>query len=73
MVYPTRVRRYCSLTLSCPGSPLGVLLTLAIYISPNNGPIDLLSIEKIILHVLVIHFALYVMLVGPLLMKLQYL
>ncbi len=35
-----------ALTLSCPGSPLGVLLTLAIYISPNNGPIDLLLNEK---------------------------
>jgi hypothetical protein len=32
------------------------VLTLAMNISPNNGPIDLLSSEEMILHVTAIHF-----------------
>ncbi len=32
------------------------ILTLAIYNSPNNGPIDLLPSKKMIVHVLAIHF-----------------
>jgi hypothetical protein len=32
------------------------VLTLAIDISPNNGPIDLILTEEIIVHVLAIHF-----------------
>jgi hypothetical protein len=47
------------------------VLTLAINISPNNGPIDLLLNKKMILHVMVIHFAPYIMSVGQLLTKLQ--
>jgi hypothetical protein len=47
---------FCFLTLSCPGGPLGVLLTLAIYISPNNVPIDLHPNKETIVHVLSIHF-----------------
>jgi hypothetical protein len=35
-----------SLTLSFPGRRLVGVLTLAIYISPNNGRIDLLLIKK---------------------------
>jgi hypothetical protein len=44
------------LTLSCLGGRLGGVLTLAIYISPNNGPIDLLPSAEMIVHVLAIHF-----------------
>jgi hypothetical protein len=33
------------------------ILSLAIHISPNNGPIDLFSSEEMIVYVLAIHFA----------------
>ncbi len=62
-----------NLTLSRLTMHLLCVLTLAINISPNNGPIDLLPLEKMIPHVMAIHFAVYIMSVGPLLMKLQYL
>ncbi len=55
------------------GGHLGGILTLAIHNSPNNGPIDLISDKEMILHVMAVHFATYIMSVGPLLMKVQYL
>ncbi len=36
-----------TLTLSCPGCPLGVLLVLGIHISPNNGPMDIIPSRKL--------------------------
>ncbi len=45
------------ITLSCPMWHLCGILTLAIYISPITDPIDLFSIEEMILHVLAMHFA----------------
>ncbi len=42
------------LTLSCPMWHLCGILTLAIYISPNNGPIDLHLGKEIVLHVMAI-------------------
>ncbi len=44
------------LTLSCPMWRFCGVLTLAVYISPNNGPIDLLLGEEMILHVMAIIF-----------------
>ncbi len=49
------------------------ILTLAIYISPNKGLIDLLLGKKMILHVLAIISSSGSKSIGPLLMKLQYL
>jgi hypothetical protein len=49
------------------------VFTLAINISLNNDPIDLLLIEEMILHKMVIHVALSIISAAPLLMKLQYL
>ncbi len=46
------------LTLSFPMGQLWGILTLAMYISPNNGLIDLLLNEEMIVYVLKIHFAL---------------
>ena len=46
------------LTLSRLGTPLVRLLSLAIHISPNNGPINTVSNAKPISHVLPIHCAL---------------
>ncbi len=51
-------RENYDLALSCPGGHLGGVLTLVIYISPHNGPIDLLPGKKIIVYVLAIHFTL---------------
>ena len=45
-------------TLSHLGTPLVRLLSLAIHISPNNGPINIVSNAKPISHVLPIHCAL---------------
>ncbi len=45
------------LTLSCPGCSLGVLLVLGIHISPNNGPMDMISKGNLICYVPPIHFA----------------
>jgi hypothetical protein len=42
------------LTLSCPMWRLCGILTLAIYISPKNGPIDLLLGKEMVLHVMAI-------------------
>jgi hypothetical protein len=38
----------CTLTISCPGCPLGVPLVLGIHISPNNGPMDMILSGKLI-------------------------
>jgi hypothetical protein len=61
------------LTLSRLTMRLLCVLTLAIDISPNNGPIGLIPSEEMIIHVWAIHFALKIVLIRPLLMKLQYL
>jgi hypothetical protein len=45
------------LTIFFPMGRLWGILTLAMYISPNNGLIDLLIIEEMFFHVLAIHFA----------------
>jgi hypothetical protein len=42
------------------------VLTLAIYISPNNGPIDLLLGEEMILHVMAIISLIGSKKIGPL-------
>jgi hypothetical protein len=62
-----------SLTLSCPMWRLCGVLTLVIYIYPNNGPIDLLLDKKMVLHVMAIISSHGSKSIGPLLMKLQYL
>jgi hypothetical protein len=49
---------------------LSVVLTLAIKISTNNGPIDLLLCDEIILHVMSIISSFGSKSIGPLLMKL---
>jgi hypothetical protein len=48
------------------------ILSLAIYISPNNGPIDLLLGKEMVLHVMAIISSFGSKSIGPLLMKLQY-
>ncbi len=60
------------LTLSSPMWRLCGVLTLAIYISPNNGPIDLLLVKEMVLRVMAIISSLGSKSIGPLLMKLQY-
>jgi hypothetical protein len=47
------------LTLSCPGCHVGVILVLGIHISPNNGPIEMILIEKLIYYVPLIHFCMF--------------
>jgi hypothetical protein len=66
---------FCNMafTLSCPLWHLCGILTLAIYISPNNGPLDLLLGKKMILHVMAIISLLGSKSIRKLLMKLQYL
>jgi len=51
------MQRSASLTLSCLGPRLDRVLSLAIHISPTNGPIDMVSVAKLIYYVLPIHFA----------------
>jgi hypothetical protein len=46
-------------------------LSLAIHISPNNGPIKMILVAKLIYYVLPIHFACSIMSIGPLGAKLQ--
>jgi hypothetical protein len=50
-----------ALTLSFPGGPLGGHLAVAIHISPNNGPIEMIPSEKLIYFVPPIHFACSIM------------
>jgi hypothetical protein len=48
--------RHCkALTLSFPGGPLGGHLAVAIHISPNNGPIEMIPSKKLVVDVLAIH------------------
>ncbi len=60
------------LTLSRLRGRLGGVLSLAIHISPNNGPINTVSSAKPISHVLPIHCALLIMMTGPLLVTIWY-
>ena len=46
---------YLELTLSFPGGPLGGHLAVAIHISPNNGPIEMIPSGKLVVDVLAIH------------------
>ncbi len=62
-----------SLTLSCPGTRLVHLLAVAIHISPNNGPMDMIPIAKLVASVLAMHCEPSIISIGPLLMKLLYL
>jgi hypothetical protein len=55
-----------TLTLSCPGTHLVHVLAVAIHISPNNGPIEMILIGKLIYYVLTIHFACSIIKIGPL-------
>jgi hypothetical protein len=50
-----------ALTLSCPACHLGVILVLGIHISPNNGPMDMIPVAKLIYYVPTIHFACSIM------------
>ena len=59
------------LTLSCLGWRLGGVLSLDIHISPTNGPIDMVSIAKLVYYVLPIHFACSIIQIGLLVAKLQ--
>jgi hypothetical protein len=49
---------YYELTLSRLGPPLDRYLALAIHISPNNGPMDMIPSAKIVVDVLAIHWTL---------------
>jgi hypothetical protein len=49
------------LTLSFPGGQLGGDLAVAIHISPNNGPIEMIPSEKLIYYVPPIRFACSIM------------
>ncbi len=49
------------LTLSFPGTCLVHVLAVAIHISPNNGPIEMILSEKLIYYVPSIHFACSIM------------
>jgi hypothetical protein len=46
------------LTLSCLGPPLDRHLALAIHISPNNGPVDMIPCAKLVVDVLAVHWTL---------------
>ncbi len=43
------------LTLSCLGGRLGGILSLAIHISPNNGVINMIQSDKLVVNVLTMH------------------
>jgi hypothetical protein len=47
-------------------------LSLAIHISPNNGPINMVSVAKLIYYVLPLHIACLIIQIGPLVAKLQH-
>jgi hypothetical protein len=47
------------------------ILSLAIQFSPNNGPVDMISSEKLIYYVPTIHSTCSIMYIGPLVAKLQ--
>jgi hypothetical protein len=49
------------LTLSFPGGAFRGHLAVAIHISPNNGPIEIILSEKLIYYVPPIHFACSIM------------
>jgi hypothetical protein len=59
------------LTLSCRGPRLDRVLSLAIHISPTNGPIDMVLVAKLIYYALPIHFACSIIQIGLLIAKLQ--
>ena len=61
-----------SLTLSCLGPRLDRVLSLAIHISPNNGPINMVSVAKLIYYVPPLHIACLIIQIGPLVAKLQH-
>ena len=63
--------RIGGLTLSRLGPRLDRVLSLAIHISPTNGPIDMVSVAKLIYYVLPIHFACSIIQIGLLVAKLQ--
>ncbi len=46
------------LTLSRLGPPLDRHLALAIHISPNNGPMDMIPNAKLVVDVLAVHWTL---------------
>jgi hypothetical protein len=54
-------RSCISLALSFPGGQLGSDLAVAIHISPNNGPIEMIPSGKLIYFVPPIHFACSIM------------
>ncbi len=60
------------LTLSRLGPRLDHVLSLAIHISPNNGPINMVSLAKLIHYVLPLHIACLIIQIGPLGAKLQH-
>ena len=41
--------------LSCLGGRLGGVLSLAIHISPNNGAINMIQSDKLVVNVLTMH------------------
>jgi hypothetical protein len=49
------------LTLSCLGAPLVHHLAVAIHISPNNGPIEMIPTAKLVVGVLAFYFACSIM------------
>ncbi len=62
-----------ALTLSCPGTRLVHFLAIAIHISPNNGPMDMIPSTKVVGSVLAMHCEPSIISIGPLLIKLLYL
>jgi hypothetical protein len=59
------------LTLSRQGGCLGGVLSLAIHISPNRGPINMILSAKPLYYVPLIYFECSIMSIGPLVAKLQ--
>jgi hypothetical protein len=60
------------LTLSRLGPCLDHVLSLATHISPNNGPINMVLLAKLIHYVLPLHIACLIIQIGPLVAKLQH-
>ncbi len=60
------------LTLSCLGQRLDRVLSLAIHISPSNGPINMVSVAKFIYYVPPLHIACLIIRNGPLVANLQH-
>jgi hypothetical protein len=58
--------------LSCPGTWLVRILSLAIHISPNNGAINMIQTDKLVVNVLTMHWELWIIIIGPVLVMILY-